>query len=153
MTRSRPITFLASAAVIPLTALTLVAGANTANAGTPHPTIDVRRTALGEVVVDSRGRTLYLFRKDSRGKSKCSGACAVNWPPVLVSGKPVGGSGVKASKLHTTKRSDGRTQVVYNGHPLYRFIGDRKPGNTTGQGVSAFGASWFVVSPAGNEIR
>jgi predicted lipoprotein with Yx(FWY)xxD motif len=173
MTRSKPITFLASAAVIPLTALALVSGTQVANAGTTHPTIEserpvdaasvtrssarptvqVRRTGLGKILVDSRGRTLYLFKKDTGGKSKCSGSCAVNWPPLLATGRPRAGSGVTASKLATTRRSDGKTQVVYNRHPLYRFVGDTKPGDTNGQGLTAFGARWFVVSPAGTPIR
>jgi predicted lipoprotein with Yx(FWY)xxD motif len=173
MTRSRPISFLASAAVIALVALTVVAGAHVATAGTAHPTVvieplvnaasvtqnsprptvQVRRTRLGKILVDSRGRTLYLFKKDTRAKSRCSGSCAVNWPPLLATGRPRAGSGINASKLATTRRSDGKTQLVYNGHPLYRFIGDEKPGNTNGEGLTAFGARWFVVSPAGNEIR
>jgi predicted lipoprotein with Yx(FWY)xxD motif len=170
MTRRRPITFLASAAVIPLSALAVVGGTQVANAATTHPTVtlvnaasvtqsssrptvQVRRTRLGKILVDSRGRTLYLFKKDTGGKSRCSGRCAVNWPPLLVTGRPVAGSGITASRLKTTRRSDGKTQVVYDGHPLYSFIGDTKPGNTNGQGLTAFGASWFVVSPSGNEVR
>ena len=58
-----------------------------------------------------------------------------------------------ASKLGTITRSDGKTQVTYNGHPLYLFIGDKKPGDTTGQGLTAFGAAWFALSQAGNQIR
>jgi predicted lipoprotein with Yx(FWY)xxD motif len=173
MTRSKPITFLARAAVIPLTGLAVVGGTQVANAGptrptfesarpvnaasvtrsSPRPTVQVRRTRLGKILVDSRGRTLYLFKKDTRAKSRCSGSCAVNWPPLLATGRPRAGGGVKASKLATTRRSDGKTQVVYNGHPLYRFIADAKPGDTNGEGLTAFGARWFVVSPAGNEIR
>lgn len=164
MTRRTPIAFLASAAVIPLSALALVGGTQAANAATKHPaasvtrssprpTVQVRRTGLGKILVDSRGRTLYLFKKDTGTKSRCSGSCAVNWPPVLATGRPVAGSGIKASKLKTTRRSNGETQVVYNGHPLYRFIGDQKPGNTNGEGLTAFGGSWFVVSPSGNQIR
>jgi predicted lipoprotein with Yx(FWY)xxD motif len=172
MARRTSVTFLASAAVIPLAALAVVGGTSVANAGTTHPTIkserpvdaasltrssrrptvQVRRTGLGKILVDSRGRTLYLFKKDTGGKSRCSGSCAVNWPPLLATGRPAAGSGVKASKLGTTRRSDGKTQVVYNRHPLYRFVGDKKPGNTNGQGLNAFGARWFVVSPAGNQI-
>lgn len=172
MTRSRIITFLASAALISLTALAVVAGTDVANARTtrpiiqaerqvtgaavtrssPRPTVQVRRTSLGQILVDSRGRTLYLFKKDTGGKSRCSGSCAVNWPPLLATGRLVAGSGIKGSKLATTRRSDGKTQVVYNGHPLYRFIGDTKPGNTNGEGLVASGARWFVVSPAGNQI-
>jgi predicted lipoprotein with Yx(FWY)xxD motif len=171
MTRSRPVTFLASATVIPLAALAVVGGTQVANAGTmhvttgsdgpvstasvarrsPRPTVQVRRTGLGKIVVDSRGRTLYLFKKDTGPKSRCSGSCAVAWPPLLVTGRPVAGTGVKGSKLSTTRRSDGKTQVVYNRHPLYRFVGDKKPGNTNGQGLTAFGARWFTLTLSGNQ--
>jgi predicted lipoprotein with Yx(FWY)xxD motif len=140
----RPITFLASAAVTPLTGLAVVGGTQVAIADTtrptfeserpvnaasvtrssPRPTVQVRRTRLGKILVDSRGRTLYLFKKDTGGKSRCSGSCAVNWPPLLATGRPRAGNDVKASKLATTRRSNGKTQVVYNGHPLYRIIGD-----------------------------
>ena len=171
MTRSRRITFLASAAVVPLTALAVVGGTQVANAGTTHattgsdrpvstasvarsrprPTVQVRRTGLGKILVDSRGRTLYLFKKDTGARSKCSGSCAVAWPPLLATGRPVASTGVKGSKLGTTRRSDGKKQVVYNGHPLYRFVGDKKPGNTNGQGLTAFGARWFTLTPSGNQ--
>jgi predicted lipoprotein with Yx(FWY)xxD motif len=172
MARRTPIVFRTGAAVIALTSLAVVGGTHVANAGTTHPsfgsersanaasvsrsrprpTVQVRRTGSGKILVDSRGRTLYLFKKDTGPKSRCSGSCAVNWPPLLATGRPRAGSGVAASKLTTTRRPDGKTQVVYNRHPLYRFVGDSKPGDTNGEGLTAFGARWFVVSPAGNQI-
>ena len=103
---------------------------------------------LGKVLVDSRGRTVYLFRKDSRGKS----SCAAEWPPVRAQGRPLPGPGLSAAKLTTTARSDGAPQVLYNGHPLYRYAGDAKPGDTNGQRVTAFGAAWFAVSGAGQVV-
>jgi predicted lipoprotein with Yx(FWY)xxD motif len=167
-----PTVFRTGAAVIALTGLAVVGSTHVANAGTTHPsfgsersvnavsvtrsrprpTVQVRRTGLGKILVDSRGRTLYLFKKDTGGKSRCSGSCAVNWPPLLATGRPRAGSGIAASKLTTTRRPDGKTQVVYNHHPLYRFVGDSNPGDTNGEGLTAFGARWFVVSPAGNQI-
>jgi hypothetical protein len=78
-------------------------------------------------------------------------ACATAWPPLLASGKPTAGMGLTASQLATVARSGGR-QVIYNGHPLYLYVGDKKPGDVTGQAVTAFGAAWFVLSPAGNQI-
>jgi predicted lipoprotein with Yx(FWY)xxD motif len=66
-------------------------------------------------------------------------------------GKPKGGTGVKASLLGTTTRSDGNPEVTYNGHPLYYYAGDRKAGDTNGQDLNQFGAPWYVVSPAGNK--
>ena len=84
--------------------------------------------------------------------SACSGTCAVAWPPLLADGKPTAGSGVNTSLVGTARRSDGTEQVTYNGHPLYLFVEDTKPGQTTGQGVTAFGAPWYVLSTAGNQI-
>jgi predicted lipoprotein with Yx(FWY)xxD motif len=115
-------------------------------------TVDVRSTSLGKILVDSQGRTLYLFKKDTGTKSTCSGACAAAWPPFTTSGKPKAESGVKASLLGTTARSDGSTEVTYNGHPLYYYAGDQGPGDTTGQGLDQFGAEWYVLSPAGSQV-
>jgi predicted lipoprotein with Yx(FWY)xxD motif len=114
--------------------------------------VRLANSRLGRILVDSAGRTLYLFKADSRTRSACSGACATAWPPLLVTGKPIAGTGLTASKLGTITRPGGRKQVSYNGHPLYLFIKDKKPGQTTGQGLTAFGAAWFAVSPAGNQI-
>ena len=178
MNRRRPIAFLAGAALMPLTALAVTAcgsgGSATAatkaptstatktptSAPTPAPqsaaphtaTVRVAKTRLGKVLVDSRGRTLYLFTKDSGTKSACSGACATAWPPLRASGKPTVSGGAKASLVGTTTRSDGKPQVTYNGHPLYSFIKDKKSGDTNGEGLTAFGGSWFAVSAAGKRV-
>jgi predicted lipoprotein with Yx(FWY)xxD motif len=110
-------------------------------------------SSLGRILVDSRGRTLYLFEKDKNGKSACSGSCATAWPPVLTSGKPSATAGVKASLLGTTRRADGRLQVTYNGHPLYTFVKDTKKGQANGENVDAFGAEWYAVSAAGTKVE
>lgn len=107
---------------------------------------------LGTILVDSQGRTLYLFAKDSGTKSACSGACATAWPPLRDSGKPTAGTGLNASLLGTAPRSDGNPQVTYNGHPLYTFVMDQKPGDANGQGSTAFGGSWFTLNTAGNQV-
>ena len=108
---------------------------------------------LGQFVVDGRGFSLYLFEADTTSKSTCSGQCAANWPPLLTSGAPMAGTGVMQSLLGTTQRDDGTTQVTYNGHPLYFFVSDTKPGDTAGEGLMAFGAGWDAVSPAGQKIE
>ena len=111
-------------------------------------TINVGTVSLGKILVDGKGMTLYLFEKDKRGgPSTCSGACAALWPPVISSGKVTAGSGVKASWLGLTTRSDGTKQVTYNGWPLYHYAKDKKAGETTGQDLTSFGAPWYVVSP------
>ena len=116
-------------------------------------TVKVAKSPLGRVLVDSRGITLYDFVADKHGRSSCYGACATYWPPLLTKGKPHAGTGVRASLLGTTKRKDGKLELVYNHHPLYYFVGDRKPGQTTGQGLNQFGAPWWALSPAGREVH
>jgi predicted lipoprotein with Yx(FWY)xxD motif len=116
-------------------------------------TVRVSQSKLGRILVDGRGRSLYLFEKDRRGKSSCNGACATAWPPLLASGKPRAGAGVKASLLGRTKRKDGRWQVTYNRHPLYTFVKDTKKGQTKGEGIDAFGAEWYLVSPSGAKVE
>src|SRR5262249_1417179 len=115
-------------------------------------TVSVATTGLGKALVDSTGRTLYLFEKDSGTRSSCSGACADAWPPLRVSGSSSTGGGARASMIGTTKRNDGAAPVTYNGHPLYLYAGDQKPGDTNGQGLNAFGAEWYALSPAGDRI-
>jgi predicted lipoprotein with Yx(FWY)xxD motif len=107
---------------------------------------------LGKILVDSKGDTLYVFGKDTSTKSMCSGACAMNWPPLLASGKPTAGDGATAAKLGTTQRSDGAAQVTYGGHPVYTFSGDQSAGDTNGQGINAFGGQWHVTSAAGSAV-
>jgi predicted lipoprotein with Yx(FWY)xxD motif len=106
----------------------------------------------GKALVDSQGRTLYLFEADHGGKSTCSGACAAAWPAYTVTGTPQPGSGVNPALLSTISAPGGSTQVVYNGHPLYYFSGDAHPGDHSGQGSKAFGAGWYVVAASGSKI-
>jgi predicted lipoprotein with Yx(FWY)xxD motif len=135
------------------TAALVGALANAGGAASGRTVVKMASTPLGRILVDSRGITLYDFPKDKGIVSSCYGACAALWPPLLTTGKPVAGPGVKAALLGTTKRSDGKLEVTYNGHPLYYFVTDRKPGQTTGQGLNQFGAPWWVISPAGKEIH
>ena len=159
MTRTRPITFLARAAVLPLVALAVAAcgGGGAATASPPKTssgasaTLGVANSSLGSILVNSNRRTLYLFKADVGAKSACTGACATAWPPLLATGTPTAATGLTASKLGTTTRSDGTQQVTYNGHPLYLFVKDTKAGQTNGQGVTAFGAAWFALTPSGNQ--
>lgn len=114
--------------------------------------VSTAKTSLGRVLVNSRGHTLYLFAKDKNGKSACAGQCASFWPPLIAAGKPRAAAGAMASLLGTTKRADGRMQVTYKRHPLYTFAKDTKKGQTNGEELSAFGAKWYAVSPAGAKI-
>jgi predicted lipoprotein with Yx(FWY)xxD motif len=108
---------------------------------------------VGKVLVNSKGFTLYYFQKDRKGsgKSKCEGACATAWPPLITKGKPQAGNGVKSAMLGTIKRSDGTTQVTYAGWPLYTFIMDKKPGEDNGTDLKAFGASWYPLHSNGQK--
>lgn len=140
-----------------LVVATLVAAVATAFAlaGTDsgRTRVDVKQSRLGRILVDAKGITLYDFPPDGRGRSTCYGACAALWPPLLTTGKPIGGAGVRQSLLGTTRRKDGKLEVTYNRHPLYYFVSDRRPGQTTGQGLNQFGGPWWVLSPAGKEIH
>lgn len=102
-------------------------------------------SSLGTYLVAQNGMTLYKYTPDTPGVSNCTGQCAVNWPPYTVP-DPASLSvdpSIKG-KISTTKRSDGTSQVTYNDVPLYYYIKDMKPGDTTGQNV---GGVWFVVNP------
>ncbi len=127
-----------------------VASARSATAATR---VGVASSRLGRIIVDGKGRTLYLFEKDKRGRSACYGQCATYWPPLITHGKPAARPGVKRSLLGTTRRANGSQQVTYAGHPLYRFALDTKPGQTNGEGLNDFGAGWDVLSPAGKKIE
>jgi len=163
MNRSRPIAFLVSAAVLLPAALSVVAcgggsgaastSSTAAKTASGRPaTLGVSDSDLGKILVDSQGRTLYLFQKDAGTKSACTGACATAWPPLRATGKPTVGTGANAALVATTPRSDGRPQVIYNEHPVYRYQGDKNPGDTNGQGLTAFGGSWFALSPGGDQV-
>jgi predicted lipoprotein with Yx(FWY)xxD motif len=117
--------------------------------GSPAPTATVLATtatvggASKTILTDSKGMTLYYFTPDKGGKVTCTGGCLAVWPP-LISDAPTAGSGVTGS-LTTVANPDGKgTQVVYNGWPLYYYVKDTKPGDTTGENV---GGKWFVVPP------
>ena len=84
----------------------------------------------------STSPTLYTFSKDTAGKSNCSGACAKNWPPATSA------PGLDSGKITKIKRSDGSSQVALDGHPLYRYVGDKKPGDANGNGLNVFGGLW-----------
>ena len=97
------------------------------------------------VLTNAQGFTLYSFAPDTSTTSKCNGACAQNWPPVKV---PTTASGVKGA-FATIKRSDGSTQLTFRGHPLYTFVGDKSPGQASGNGINAFGGLWHEAPASG----
>lgn len=115
-------------------------------------TLAVRNGPNGKMLVDGSGRTLYLFEKDKTNMSNCSGACLSIWPPLDASSKPQAKGGVVASKVGLITGADGKSQVAYNGHPLYYYAADQKPGDAQGQGLNQFGAKWYVLATSGKKI-
>lgn len=114
--------------------------------------IGARRSLLGRILVDGRGRTLYLFERDKANKSNCSSACLDFWPPPIARTHPHVRAGASGSKVGTIRTADGRRQVTYAKHPLYYYAGDGKPGDTNGQGLNQFGAKWYVLAPTGRKV-
>lgn len=162
MTRSKRLRLIGSLATLPVIALVAAGcggGSDSPAASEPPKTASDQATIstasagnLGTILVDSQGRTLYLFGKDSGTKSACFGPCASAWPPLRDASRPTVGGGLNVALVGTTSRSDGMPQVTYNGHPLYLFAGDEKPGDIEGQGSTAFGGGWFVLNRAGNQV-
>jgi plastocyanin len=132
----------------------MVGSVTVGDAGTSGSSATVRvrdHPDLGEILVGSDGRTLYMFDRDTRGAgaSTCSGDCAGAWPPLTVDGDPTAGDGVTA-ELATFEREDGSTQVAAGGWPLYYFANDGAPGDANGQGA---GDVWWVLGPGGTPKR
>lgn len=115
--------------------------------------VDVRTVNLGAIITDAQGRTLYLFKADQGTVSSCDSACASLWPPFTTTQGIVAGKGASPSLLSTAVQAGGQRQVTYNGHPLYYYAGDAQSGDTSGQGLSQFGAEWTVVTPQGNQVN
>jgi predicted lipoprotein with Yx(FWY)xxD motif len=110
------------------------------------------KSEYGRVLMNGRGRALYLFTRDSAGASECHGDCAVAWPPYLSRAKPVAGKGVDSKRLRTVRRPDGTRQLAYAGHPLYFYERD-SPGNIFCQDVFEFGGRWLLVDARGRAVR
>ena len=114
-------------------------------------TVDNATTALGTVLVDGTGFVLYVFTPDGIGPPTCVDTCATAWPPVTGTGIAVAtGIPVTPGQFKLVARPDGATQLTANGHPLYRYSGDTKPGETNGQGL---GNQWYVAGTDGNPIK
>lgn len=133
-----------SAPVAASTSVPAAAASSAAPSAAPAAVLKIDQTSLGPVLTNAQGLTVYWFAKDTATNSACSGACAAAWPPVL--GMPQAASGVKLTgKLGEIKRADGSMQATYDGHPLYLFAGDSKPGQVNGNAVDGFGALWYAI--------
>ena len=107
---------------------------------------------VGRYLTDANGRSLYVFMKDQKNVSSCTGACAAAWPPFGPSSATSTDTAVKSAMLGTITRSDNRSQLTYNGMPVYYYEDDKKSGDITGQGKNEFGGLWYLVSPSGQKI-
>jgi predicted lipoprotein with Yx(FWY)xxD motif len=139
-----------SIGVLAVAAAFAVAASGSPKGGT---LVKIGQSNLGPVLVDAHGKTLYIWAHDKGTKSTCNGDCAEYWPPLLTRGTPVAARGAKAALVGTSRRSDGRIQVTYAGHPLYYFVKDKKAGQTTGEGLTGFGGRWDPVSAAGAAVH
>ena len=146
------------------TGLTLAVGSNqgapapasaaaAAAPSSPDSVVTAHRSRYGTVLFDGRGFALYLFTRERGRTPACYGACAKAWPPFLTTGCPSGGRGARGSLVGSVRRRDGTRQVTYRGHPLYYYVGDRRPGDILCQNVVEFGGTWLVVKPSGAPVR
>ncbi len=145
-----------AASLIAMPALTAAATAVPRATRASTTTIATRQTSkLGPVLVDSRGRLLYLSTHDAKNRSNCSGACAKTWTPILAGGRLVAksGSGVNQRMIGRLRRSEGRLQVTYNNHPLYLYSKDKRAGDMHGEGANEFSGRWYVLNTRGNPVK
>src|SRR6266480_1632380 len=139
----------ASSASSGTAANTPAAGGNSSSAAAAGGGNTVTEKTIGgqQVLVDSKGMTLYWFAIDTSSKSNCSGSCLTFWP--AVTGPVTAGSGVTGT-LGTITRSDGTKQATYLGHPLYTFAGDSAPGQNKGNGINQDGGLWWEMTVSGS---
>ncbi len=121
-------------------------GPASTSSGSANALLQVTKIHGASVLTNARGYTLYWFAPDTPGKSTCYGTCAAYWPPLT--GRPIAGPGV-TGKVGTIGRTGGGTQVTYDGHPLYTYVGDSAPGQATGNGVDLNGGFWYEVAASG----
>jgi predicted lipoprotein with Yx(FWY)xxD motif len=130
-----------------------------APSGTAHAAraakVQLRSTSLGKILVNASGFTLYRFTRDPRNKDTCVAVseCAQTWPPLTTTGRPIAGTGAKASLLSTIRLPNGRNQVTYAGHPLYLYAPASERGETGYAGFTSFGGTWDAVSAAGKLVK
>ena len=147
----RPLILLIALLVAALASTAAIAWAATA----AKPTVQLRQTAKGKILADSRGFTLYVFSRDSRNHDSCAriSGCPTVWPVMKASGPLSGGTGVNSRLLGTIKLAHGVRQVTYAGHPLYHYIGDSRPGQTSYVGLNQSGGFWYAVNAAGKVVK
>jgi predicted lipoprotein with Yx(FWY)xxD motif len=142
--------FLATAAILPVGISNAATDAHAARGAK----LQLRHTALGNIVVNGGGHTVFAFTRDSRNHDRCAGTagCTGIWRMVTTTGAPSLGPGVKRSLVGTITVTGAR-QVTYAGHPLYTYIGDAGPGDTSYVGQSQFGGRWFALNGRGHIVK
>ena len=137
-------------AAAPTTTVAAASTTTAAAAGAPkasNDTISIASSKFGNILVDSKGMTVYVDEKDKPGAPNCTGACLKAWPPVVAPGTANFGTGLSGSNFSSITLSDGTKQLTVAGSPLYTWQGDAKPGDVTGQDVNGF----YVVMPNGKK--
>src|SRR5262245_41623145 len=151
----KPIKPIARAAgLATLVALALCGTASTGLAAKKRgPKLKVVSSDYGRILANGRGRALYLFTSDTGPTSTCYEACATAWPPYIVKSRPRAAGDAKPGLIGTTRRSDGRLQATYAGHPVYSYVGDNAPGEVLWQAVFEYGGYWYVLKANGRAVR
>jgi predicted lipoprotein with Yx(FWY)xxD motif len=126
-----------------------------AKPGTEFHTAQV--SGRGTVVVDARGRTVYVLTPDGKTNGTCADAngCTALWPDLPLpdgTSAATAGAGIQASLLGTKKLADGGTYPTYGGWLMYEYTADSGPGQASGQGVRSFGGTWYTLSPSGSPM-
>lgn len=115
----------------------------------PGTTITSAGSQFGPMLFNADRQAIYIWELEPTSTPQCYGDCAVAWPPVLTDGAPVASGDVQSGLLGTVQRTDGATQVTYNGHPLYYYV-DEGPGEVRCHNVATHGGLWWVITPEGN---
>ena len=153
MSRRSWLTLLTAALLSGLVVSATAVAGRTARSSRAVVKVAYNKTLKKNILVDGRGRTLYMLTLDTKGLPTCESAdpgCPALWPALTSTGKPLAGKGVNARLFAIVKGAGGKPQVSYNRHPLYRYASDRKAGDANGQ---AFFGLWYVLSPAGKPIK
>lgn len=118
------------------------------SAADPGTRITLAGSQYGKMLFNGRGQAIYLFAKEKTSRPECYGECEAAWPPVYTKGTPRAGPGIRADLLGTTKRSNGRLQVTYGGHPLYFYANEGlgRSAATTCSSTAACGSSWALTA-------
>ena len=151
---------LSALAVFAALALIVAGHSGSARAAAAHTASSVavktrKIKGLGTVLVNTKGRTLYVFMKDAHSRVTCTGSCAQFWPPLKwrSSGRPRAGGSAKSKLLSSDPDPAGGKVVTYNKWPLYTYAGDSAAGDANGQGVDQSGGKWYVISAGGKVVK